>query len=111
MALISRVRQGAALRALITAALLMSAVTLQGQETSGRVTGVVADSTGAVIPGATVTLKDGQTGISRNTVSNDLGVFVFSGAISDPRPRIFGRPRPIGPNFVGRGCAGGSALI
>jgi galactitol-specific phosphotransferase system IIC component len=63
MALISRVRQGAALRALITAALLMSAVTLQGQETSGRVTGVVADSTGAVIPGATVTLKDGQTGM------------------------------------------------
>jgi hypothetical protein len=88
MALISRVRQGAALRALITAALLMSAVTLQGQETSGRVTGVVADSTGAVIPGATVTLKDGQTGISRNTVSNDLGVFVFSGAISSTSYRI-----------------------
>jgi hypothetical protein len=49
-----------------------------GQATTGSVTGIVADSTGAVIPQATVELTNEQTGTSRKTVSNSVGFFVFA---------------------------------
>jgi hypothetical protein len=49
-----------------------------GQQTTGSVTGVVADSTGAVIPHATVELTNQETNTTRKTVSNDVGFFVFA---------------------------------
>jgi hypothetical protein len=58
--------------------LLLLPFALFGQETTGSVTGIVADSTGAVIPHATVELTNGQTGTSRKTVSNGVGYFVFA---------------------------------
>ncbi len=42
------------------------------QVTSGTISGTVADSTGAVIPGATVRLKNVETGIER-TATTDSG--------------------------------------
>jgi hypothetical protein len=45
--------------------------------TSGTVTGIVTDPTGAVIPAATVTLTDVATGIARTSVTNGDGQYVF----------------------------------
>jgi hypothetical protein len=47
------------------------------QTTLGRVVGTVLDTSGAVLPGATVTLTNQQTNQSQTTVSNEVGAFVF----------------------------------
>lgn len=88
MTFLSRIRQTASLLALITVALPLLQISLNAQETSGRVTGVVADTTGAVIPNASVVIRDEQTGITRKMVSDSLGAFVFSSLISSTSYRI-----------------------
>ena len=49
-----------------------------GQVDQGAITGTVADSTGAVLTGATVTLKAKDTGLTLQTQSNQSGNFTFS---------------------------------
>jgi hypothetical protein len=63
---------------LLTAALvaiLFLVAPLQGQTVSGTVTGTVIDSSGAIIPGATVTVKNTDTGGARTGVTNGAGYF------------------------------------
>ncbi len=48
------------------------------QRTSGAIRGTVTDSSGAVIPGATVTVKSEGTGFNRSTVTNTEGVYSFA---------------------------------
>ncbi|HWP99310.1 MAG TPA: carboxypeptidase regulatory-like domain-containing protein [Vicinamibacterales bacterium] len=48
-----------------------------GQGTTSRVVGVVRDTTGAVVPGATVTLTHEGTGASFTTVTTEAGAYVF----------------------------------
>jgi Carboxypeptidase regulatory-like domain len=49
-----------------------------GQATStGTVVGTIADQTGAVIAGATVTIKDASTGSTRTTTTNSSGQYVM----------------------------------
>ena len=48
------------------------------QVDQGTITGIVQDSTGAVIPGADVTLTNTGTGLIQHTKSNGGGVYVFS---------------------------------
>ena len=43
-----------------------------------RITGTVADQTGAAIPAATVTLRNAETGASRSTASDAEGGFAFA---------------------------------
>jgi hypothetical protein len=50
----------------------------QSGSNSGTVTGTVADSTGAVIPGANVTIANPVSGFSRATVSDSAGHYQFS---------------------------------
>ncbi len=45
----------------------------------GSIRGTVSDSSGAVIPGATVTATSTSTGISRTQMTNQDGIFVFPG--------------------------------
>jgi hypothetical protein len=45
---------------------------------SGDITGVVSDPSGAVIPNATVTLKNNGTGQTQNGTTNSSGVYRFS---------------------------------
>ena len=45
---------------------------------SGDVTGVVSDPSGAVIPSATVTLKNNGTGQTQNATTNQSGIYRFS---------------------------------
>ena len=69
-------------RACTVAALLLAvffcSLSLPGQNATGNISGTVADASGAVIPGATVTLTDDATGSKRETVSNHAGVFNFA---------------------------------
>jgi hypothetical protein len=44
----------------------------------GGVTGAVTDSTGANVPGATVTITHKETNLSREAVSNETGIFTFT---------------------------------
>src|SRR5579875_1151196 len=51
---------------------------LQAQGTTATLSGTVADATGAVIPNATVRLKNEATGDTRQSKSNAAGDFSFS---------------------------------
>ena len=46
-------------------------------QATGQINGVVTDSSGAVVPGATVTAIEQQTGLSRDTVSGANGLYTF----------------------------------
>src|SRR5205809_3495298 len=48
-----------------------------GAQTAGDITGVVRDSTGAVVPGVTVTVLNKATSATRTTSSNEVGLFDF----------------------------------
>ena len=51
---------------------------LAAQQASGKITGVVTDASGAVIPGVAVTATNTQTGDTRRAESNASGVYVVS---------------------------------
>ena len=67
------------LRALLTVLMVTAASTAPAlaQGTTSRVTGMVADSSGGRIPGATVTLTNEGTGIAFNTVTGEAGTYTF----------------------------------
>src|SRR5438093_13229148 len=46
-------------------------------QTLGTITGEVKDSTGAVVPGATVTVINKATNATRTTSSNEVGLYDF----------------------------------
>src|SRR6185369_9406879 len=46
---------------------------------TSQLTGVVSDSSGAVIPGAKVTLTDEGTNIAANSITNGSGIYLFTG--------------------------------
>jgi hypothetical protein len=48
------------------------------QTTSGTITGTIADQSGALVPGARVTLADEATGDTRDATTTDTGDFVFA---------------------------------
>ncbi|SPE24004.1 conserved exported hypothetical protein [Candidatus Sulfotelmatomonas gaucii] len=87
MKFFSGIRPTASLLVMLAAVLLLPQLKLHGQAT-GNVTGVVADSTGAVIPKAGVTLTNLETGIKRTTISNSDGAFAFAGITPGTNYRI-----------------------
>src|SRR5579872_2662886 len=46
-------------------------------QTSGSITGIITDATGAVIPGATIKVKNTETGATRDTTTNGTGRYFF----------------------------------
>jgi hypothetical protein len=78
MEIFSRIRPTVSLLVLLIAALLLEQSPLWGQESTGTVTGLVADSTGSVIPKASVVLTNLLDGSTRSTVSNASGAFAFA---------------------------------
>src|SRR5215831_13351080 len=64
---------------LISVSLLTFSSPLFSQNTSGSITGVVQDASGAVIPGATVSLiNQDQHQTARTTITNEAGIYLFS---------------------------------
>lgn len=55
--------------------LTMSAMLAVGQEFRGTISGTVADPNGAVVAGATVTVKNRDTNVSKTVSTNDEGAF------------------------------------
>src|SRR4051812_19557996 len=54
---------------------LCTAVGALAQQTSGNITGRIVDQQGAAIPGATVTAKNADTGLTRSEISDAEGVY------------------------------------
>jgi len=66
-------------KALLFTLFLLTGPFLFGQTlTTGDVAGVVTDATGAVVPGASVTIKSSDTNEVRTVVSNESGQYRFS---------------------------------
>jgi hypothetical protein len=68
---------GAAFAALFIAVLVLSQLPAFGQTVTGTLTDTVVDTSGAVIPGANVALKNEATNATQNIVSNSVGFFSF----------------------------------
>src|SRR5262249_54130145 len=63
-----------------TAALLIFSLCsghLHAQAVKGSLLGTVTDASGAVIPGASVTVTEVNTNLTRSTVTNESGNYVF----------------------------------
>jgi hypothetical protein len=68
---------------LITLALMLASPVLLAQSTnSGDISGTVTDNTGAAVPGATVTVLNVDTGVSKTYVTNDSGVYDTSSIVA-----------------------------
>jgi hypothetical protein len=71
------------MRCWLTAVFVLIALSLgapapvSAQGTTSRVSGTVTDTTGAVLPGATVTLTNDDTGVSFETVTGPSGQYLF----------------------------------
>lgn len=62
----------------IALALLLAPVSLQGQaRTTGELSGTVVDPSGAVIPGATLTITDTATGFKQSVQASSSGTYDF----------------------------------
>lgn len=61
----------------LPAAVLLAAVSLFAQGTTSRVVGTVTDPSGALVPGATITLTNEATNVSFTTQTTSTGAYVF----------------------------------
>src|SRR5262245_9154339 len=61
----------------LIALLISTSMSICAQTSRGAVSGVVRDSLGAVISGASVSLTNAETGVTRTTVTNDEGFYRF----------------------------------
>lgn len=60
------------------ALLVLLVGTLAAQQASSRLTGIVTDDTGGIIPGVLVTATNQGTGISHEVITNDQGSYTFA---------------------------------
>ena len=56
---------------------LAKPVTLFAQQAAAAINGTVTDASGAIIPGATITLSNNATGVSITTQTNTAGIYNF----------------------------------
>src|SRR5215831_8103191 len=61
----------------LLALLLSLCVSAVSQETRGSVSGIVSDSSGAVVPHANLQLTNTETGVVLTTISNEAGLYRF----------------------------------
>ena len=62
---------------LLACAALVMPLKVYSQTSSAAINGTIKDSSGAVVDGAAITLTNVATGVSRNSVSNSAGDYVF----------------------------------
>ena len=58
---------------------------------AGDIRGTVADSTGALIPGVTVTVVNNDTGVSKTFTTNDAGLYDTSSIVAGPYTITFAK--------------------
>ena len=63
---------------LVLAAILLAATPAAAQRSTASIRGTVSDTTQAVLPGATVTATNEETGLVRSAVTNNAGVYSLS---------------------------------
>ena len=63
-----------------------SVVPGHAQQLTGTMSATVYDASGAVVPGATIVLKNAASGDIRRTVADSEGYFTFTAARNQPRP-------------------------
>jgi len=63
--------------ALIAVALLAAAPGVLAQATTGRISGIVRDVSGGVLPGVSVTVTETRTGFTRTETSDAQGAYIF----------------------------------
>ena len=68
-----------ALKPALLASLMCALATpsVEAQYTTGTIAGAVADSTGAEVPGATITLRNSETGETRRSITDASGGYIF----------------------------------
>jgi hypothetical protein len=54
-----------------------TASNLIGQVASGTIVGTIRDSSGAIVPGANISCKSVETGVTRTTVAGEVGTYTF----------------------------------
>ncbi len=59
-------------------ATLVAGVSLSAQSTAGNLSGTVTDPSGAAVPGATVTIANPVSGLSRTITSDSAGRYSFT---------------------------------
>src|SRR5881397_3783745 len=57
--------------------LVLAAATLSLAQTTAGLTGTITDASGAVVPGARVTVTNVDTGVKRDAASNESGLYQF----------------------------------
>ena len=57
---------------------LLLVLQVSAQTVSGTLRGTVTDPNGAIVPNATVTVKNTETGLERTAVTSDEGLFNFT---------------------------------
>ncbi|MBK5296556.1 MAG: TonB-dependent receptor [Vicinamibacteria bacterium] len=66
---------------LLAAVVVLAPVVAVGQVLYGSIVGTVTDSSGATIPGATVTIVNTETNLTRTAVTDGTGAYSFANAI------------------------------
>lgn len=63
---------------LVVASFLASSGIVSAQTSNATLQGSVTDSGGGVMPGVNVKLQSGSTGLQRDVITNEAGVYVFN---------------------------------
>ncbi len=68
------------------AAMWSMPTTTAAQALYGSVTGTISDSSGAAVPGATVTLTNEETGLELTGVTDSVGSYTIRNVLGAPTP-------------------------
>src|SRR5262245_36265185 len=66
------------IRAALLAFVFFVSTSLFSQSSNGTISGTVADASGAVVPGVSVTATNNATGVVTTVLSNEAGVYNFA---------------------------------
>src|ERR1700733_5624497 len=61
----------------VLALVMLACLSLSAQQITGNIRGIVTDPTGAVLPGATVTAQQVETGLSRGAATDRSGNYTI----------------------------------
>src|SRR5689334_19346469 len=71
-------RSGYFLVGLVILLVALTAVSASGQTNFGRISGTITDSSGAVLPNATVTLRNNATNLERTATTDGEGFYTVT---------------------------------